>query len=145
MPCKDNPVICEAAAQAALRVMADDCAVTQAAFLGQLELNAFMPLLADSLLGSLLLLTQACRMLAEKCVQGLAANKATCARHLNNSLVTVTALVPALGYEQAGEIAAQAYSTGQSVRAVVLEQGLLEEHELDRLLSAEAATALGHR
>ena len=145
MPGKVNPVICEAAAQAALRVMADDCAVTQAAFLGQLELNAFMPLLADSLLGSLLLLTQACRMLAEKCVQGMEADEAACARHLNNSLTTVTALVPALGYEQAGEIAAKAYSTGQSVRAVVLEQGLLEEHELDRLLSAEAATALGHR
>ncbi|QCC85797.1 aspartate ammonia-lyase [Desulfovibrio desulfuricans] len=145
MPGKVNPVICEAAAQAALRVMANDSAVTQAAFLGQLELNAFMPLLADSLLGSLLLLTQACRMLAEKCVQGLEADEAACARHLGNSLVTVTALVPALGYECAGEIAAQAHSTGQSVRTVVLERGLLEEHELDRLLSAEAATALGHR
>lgn len=145
MPGKVNPVICEAAAQAALRVMANDSAVTQAAFLGQLELNAFMPLLADSLLGSLLVLTQACRMLAEKCVQGLEADEAVCARHLDNSLATVTALVPALGYERAGEIAAQAHSTGQSVRTVVLERGLLEEHELDRLLSAEAATALGHR
>ena len=145
MPGKVNPVICEAAAQAALRVMANDSVVTQAAFLGQLELNAFMPLLADSLLGSLLLLTQACRMLAEKCVQGLEADEVACARHLNDSLVTVTALVPALGYKLAGEIAAQAHSTGQSVRAVVLEQGLLEAHELDRLLSAEAATALGHR
>ena len=145
MPGKVNPVICEAAAQAALRVMANDSAVTQAAFLGQLELNAFMPLLADSLLGSLLLLTQACRMLAEKCVQGMEADEAACVRNLNNSLVTVTALVPALGYKLAGEIAAQAHKTGQSVRAVVLELGLLEAHELDRLLSAEAATALGHR
>ena len=66
-------------------------------------------------------------------------------RNLNNSLTTVTALVPALGYKLAGEIAAQAHKTGQSVRAVVLELGLLEAHELDRLLSAEAATALGHR
>ncbi|NCB23176.1 MAG: aspartate ammonia-lyase [Deltaproteobacteria bacterium] len=145
MPGKVNPVICEAAAQAALRVMANDSVVAQAAFLGQLELNAFMPLLADSLLGSLLLLTQACRMLAEKCVQGLEADEVACARNLNNSLVTVTALVPVLGYKLAGEIAAQAHSTGQSVRAVVLEQGLLEAYELDRLLSAEAATALGHR
>lgn len=145
MPGKVNPVICEAAAQVALRVMANDSAVTQAAFLGQLELNAFMPLLADSLLGSLLVLTQACRMLAEKCVQGLEADEAACARHLDNSLATVTALVPALGYTLAGEIAAQAHSTGQSARSVVLERGLLEAHELDRLLSAEAATALGHR
>ena len=145
MPGKVNPVICEAAAQAALQVMANDSAVTQAAFLGQLELNAFMPLLADSLLGSMLLLTHACRMLADKCVQGLEADEAACALHLHRSFATVTALVPALGYELAGEIAAQAHGTGQSVRAVVLERGLLEEHELDRLLSAEAATALGHR
>ena len=145
MPGKVNPVICEAAAQAALRVISNDSAVTQAAFLGQLELNAFMPLLADSLLGSLLLLTQACRMLAEKCVQGLEADEAACARNLHRSFATVTALVPALGYELAGDIASQAHSTGQSVRAVVLERRLLEEHELDRLLSAEAATALGHR
>lgn len=146
MPGKVNPVICEAVAQAALRVMADDSAVTQAAFLGQLELNAFMPLLADSLLGSsMLLLTKACRMLAEKCVQGLEADEGACARLLDQSLATVTALVPALGYALAGEIAAQAQSTGQSVRDVVLERRLMEENEVDRLLSAEGATALGHR
>lgn len=145
MPGKVNPVICEAVSQAALRAMADDAAVTQAAFLGQLELNAFMPLLADSLLGGMRLLTRACRMLDEKCVRGLEADEATCARHLHRSFATVTALVPALGYELAGEIAAQAHSTGQSVREAVLERGLLEEHELDRLLSTEAATALGHR
>lgn len=145
MPGKVNPVICEAASQAALRVMADDSAVTQAAFLGQLELNAFMPLLADCLLGSMHLLAQANTMLAENCVRGLEADEAACARHLGRSFATVTALVPVLGYALAGEIAAQAHKTGQNVRAVVLERGLLMAEDVDNLLSAEAATALGHR
>ncbi|WP_022658751.1 aspartate ammonia-lyase [Desulfovibrio desulfuricans] len=145
MPGKVNPVICEAASQAALRVVADDSAVTQAAFMGQLELNAFMPLLADCLLGSMHLLAQANTMLAENCVQGLEADEAACARHLGRSFATVTALVPVLGYALAGEIAAQAHKNGQSVRAVVLERGLIKAEDVDKLLSAEAATALGHR
>ena len=145
MPGKVNPVICEAASQAALRAMADDSAVTQAAFLGQLELNAFMPLLADCLLGSMHLLAQANTMLAENCVLGLEADEAACARHLGRSFATVTALVPVLGYALAGEIAALAHKTGQSVRAVVLEMGLMKAEDVDNLLSAEAATALGHR
>lgn len=145
MPGKVNPVICEAASQAALRVIADDSAVTHAAFLGQLELNAFMPLLADCLLGSILLLTKADTMLAEKCVQGLAANEEACARHLDRSFAVATALVPELGYAIAEEIAVQAARTGRSVRAVVLERGLMEQEKLDSVLSAQAATALGHR
>ena len=119
--------------------------MTQAAFLGQLELNAFMPLLADCLLGSMHLLAQANTMLAENCVLGLEADEAACARHLGRSFATVTALVPVLGYALAGEIAAQAHKTGQSVRAVVLEMGLMKAEDVDNLLSAEAATALGHR
>jgi aspartate ammonia-lyase len=144
MPGKVNPVICEAACQAALRAMADDHAVTQAAFLGQLELNAFMPLLADALLGSMDLLTKADDLLARRCVCGMEADAQTCARHLERSLTTVTALVPALGYPLAAEVAAQAHRNGQGIREVVLGRGLMEETELDRLLSAQAMTALGH-
>ena len=91
------------------------------------------------------LLAQANTMLAENCVQGLEADEAACARHLGRSFATVTALVPVLGYALAGEIAAQAHKTGQSVRAVVLERGLMKAEDVDNLLSAEAATALGHR
>ncbi|MDR1856594.1 MAG: aspartate ammonia-lyase [Desulfovibrio sp.] len=145
MPGKVNPVICEAVCQAALRAMADDHAVTQAAFLGQLELNAFMPLLADALLGSMDLLTRADALLADRCVHGMEADVEACSRHLERSLVGATALVPALGYDLAGEIAAQARREGRGVREVVLERGLMGEDAVDRLLSAEAMTALGHR
>lgn len=145
MPGKVNPVICEAAGQAALRVLAHDHAVTQAAFQGQLELNAFLPLLADSLLDGMHLLIRADTMLAERCISGLEADSEACARRVEHSLTTVTALVPALGYSLAEEIAAQAGQTGQSIRQVVLERGLLREDEVDRLLSPEAMTALGHR
>jgi aspartate ammonia-lyase len=144
MPGKVNPVICEAVGQAALRVIADDLAVTQAAFLGQLELNAFLPLLADSLLNSLSLLTRANQMFRERCVEQLEADPSACARHVQGSLATVTALVPALGYDLAEEIAAEA-AAGKTVREVVLSRGLLPEEELDRLLSSNAMTTLGHR
>jgi aspartate ammonia-lyase len=144
MPGKVNPVICEAVAQAALRTIADDAAVTQAAYLGQLELNAFLPLLADSLLGSLGLLSRANRMFRERCVVHLEVDRAACQRHVRDSLAGVTALVPALGYALAEEVAAEA-AAGKTVREVVLSRGLLAEAELDRLLSAEAMSALGHR
>lgn len=144
MPGKVNPVICEAVGQAALRAIADDAAVTQAAYLGQLELNAFLPLLADSLLGSLELLTKANRMFAQRCVQHLEADREACARHVRGSIAAVTALVPTLGYALAEEIAAEA-AQGKTVREVVLSRGLLNEKELDRLLSADAMTTLGYR
>lgn len=145
MPGKVNPVICEAVGQAALRVIADDAAVTQAAQLGQLELNAFLPLLADALLGSLELLIRADDLFRSRCVEGLEADRERCAALLEGSLVQATALASRLGYDLAGEIAAQAREQGRTVRQVVLERGLLEDAELDRLLSVEAMTSLGHR
>ncbi len=145
MPGKVNPVICEAVGQAALRVMADDLAVTQAAQLGQLELNAFLPLLADSLLGGLELLTRANDMFRSRCVEGLAADRERCAALLEGSLAQATALACRLGYDLAGQVAQQARDQGRSVRQVALERGLLEPEELDRLLSLEAMTSLGWR
>lgn len=145
MPGKVNPVICEAVGQAALRVLAEDQAVTQAAQLGQLELNAFMPLLAEALLGGLSLLARADALFRERCVAGLGADREACAAHLERSQALATALVPRLGYDLAGEIAVQSRDSGQGVREVVLARGLLEPGELDRLLSAEAMTSLGHR
>lgn len=145
MPGKVNPVICEAAGQAALRVMADDHAITLAAQMGQLELNAFLPLLADALLGSMVLLTRTDDMLRERCIQGLAADAKACAANLDRAWSVATALVPALGYDLAGEIAAQARETGKTVAQVVFGRGLMDEAELARVLSAEAMSTLGHR
>jgi aspartate ammonia-lyase len=145
MPGKVNPVICEAVAQAAMSAMTQDQAVTLAAQSGQLELNAFLPLVAHALLGSLSLLENANRLFRTRCVEGIEADREACQEHVARSWATVVALVPLLGYDTAAEIAASARETGKPVRALVLERGLLDEQTLDRALSAEAMTALGFR
>lgn len=145
MPGKVNPVICEAVAQTALQVMSNDMAIGLAAQSGQLELNAFLPLLAENLLSGLALLVRANQMFARRCVCGMEANPAVCEKHLGKSLAVVTALVPRLGYARCEEIAAEAFTSGRSVRDVVLDMGLLDQGELDRLLSVENMSSLGHR
>ncbi|MFW5488193.1 MAG: aspartate ammonia-lyase [Desulfovibrio sp.] len=145
MPGKVNPVICEAVAQTALQVMSNDMAIGLAAQSGQLELNAFLPLLAENLLSGLALLVRANQMFARRCVCGMEANPAVCEKHLGKSLAVVTALVPRLGYARCEEIAAEAFASGRSVRDVVLDTGLLDQGELDRLLSVENMSSLGHR
>jgi aspartate ammonia-lyase len=143
MPGKVNPVICEAVGQAAIRVMAEDAALTQAAQLGQLELNAFGPLMAQALLDSLDLLTRADIMFRERCVLGIEADQAACAGHVERSWATLTALVPRLGYEQATAVAQRMRQTGESVAQAVSAMGLLTPEELAGLLSPEAMAALG--
>ncbi|WP_263772181.1 aspartate ammonia-lyase [Propionivibrio soli] len=144
MPGKVNPVICEAVGQSALQVMSQDLAVTLAAQSGQLELNAFLPLIAHALLGNLELLTRTDTVFRERCIEGLSANEARCADLLEHSHAQVTALVPVLGYELAADVAGEAQRSGSTVRAVVIARGLLAPAVLDRLLSADAMTALGY-
>jgi aspartate ammonia-lyase len=144
MPGKVNPVICEAVGQSAMQVISQDMAVTLAAQSGQLELNAFLPLVAHALLGNLSLLERACTIFRERCVDGIKANAARCSELLEHSHAQVTALVPALGYELAAEVAKEAQQTNQTIRAVVLTRALIAPQVLDRLLSADAMTALGY-
>ena len=144
MPGKVNPVICEAVGQAALQAIAQDQAVTLAAQSGQLELNAFLPLLAHALLGNLDLLERADTLFRARCIDGLTADAERCAELLERSHAQVTALVPALGYELAADVAKDAQATRRTIRAVVLTRGLLAPEALDRLLSADAMTALGY-
>ncbi|CCG07210.1 aspartate ammonia-lyase [Pararhodospirillum photometricum] len=143
MPGKVNPVIPEAVTQAALRVMAHDQAITTAAGLGSLELNPFLPLIADSLLDSLALLANACDILARHCVEGLEADPARCRQHVESTTASVTALVPVLGYATAQALAERATREGRPVRALVREAGLLDEAQFDALLSPEAVCRLG--
>ena len=144
MPGKVNPVICEAVGQSALQVISQDMAITLAAQSGQLELNAFLPLVAHALLGNLALLERACHLFRTRCIEGIQADARRCEALLERSHAQVTALVPALGYPLAAEIAKEAEHTGQTIRAVVLARQLLAEQVLDRLLSADAMTALGY-
>jgi aspartate ammonia-lyase len=143
MPGKVNPVIPEAVAQAAMMVMAYDQAIAAAAAGGSLDLNPFLPLIADCLLESIRLLGGACDILRRHCVEGITVNEARCRAQVESSTASVTALLPALGYEGAAAVAARAVETGRTIRATVVEDGILTAAELDQLLSPEAVTRLG--
>jgi aspartate ammonia-lyase len=145
MPGKVNPVICEAVGQAAMLAIGNDAIVTLAAGSGQLELNAFLPLLAHALLQSLTVLDGACTIFRGRCVAGIEADRDACAAHVAHSWATVAALLPSLGYERAAEVAKAAQATGRSVVDLVIEDGLLDAGTVRRLLSADAMTALGWR
>ncbi len=143
MPGKVNPVIPEAVSQAALEVFAKDMSLTMACSMGSLELNAFLPLVADNLLGTIDLLSSSCGILREFCVEGLKVNEAACRRHVENSTATVTALVGRVGYEDAQKIANSAKLSGKTLRESAAELGLLSEQEFDGLVSPEAVMRLG--
>ncbi len=137
MPGKVNPVIPECVSQCAMRVIANDTAITIAAASGQLELNAFLPLIADSLLDSLSLLRNAVRLFREACIATIEADPAACARHLDLSTAPALFLVPLLGYDAAAALAKEAIETHRTIRQLVLEKKLLPPETLDRILPAK--------
>jgi aspartate ammonia-lyase len=141
MPGKVNPVIPEAVSQAAMQVMANDQTICMAVSMGNLELNAFLPLIADALLGSLDLLRNACGIFHRYCVVGIEPNEEHLQQQVESATATVTALVERIGYHRAQEVAAAA--RGRSVREVVIEKGLLTGEEFDQMVSPEAVTRLG--
>ena len=134
MPGKVNPVIPEVVNQIAYEVIGNDVAVSFAAEAGQLQLNAFEPLIAVKLLDSLIHLRQGCLTLASRCVKGITANRERLASIVENSIGIVTALNPWIGYENATTVAKTAYATGKSVRQVVLDLGLMSAEKLDQVL-----------
>jgi aspartate ammonia-lyase len=143
MPGKVNPVIPEAVSQVAMAVMGNDGTIAAAAGAGCLELNPFLPLIADCLLGSIGLLTQGCYVLRRFCVEGIEADEARCRRHVESSTAAATALVGALGYDTVCRVAARAAEAGRTIRDIVLSEELLSEQDFDELLSPEAVMRLG--
>jgi aspartate ammonia-lyase len=143
MPGKINPVICETVAQAAMAMIGHDAAITQACQSGQLELNAFLPLVAQSLLEGVSSLIAANAVFTDRCIAGIDVNAAEAGRQVETSWAVVTALIPALGYEEATRIAAAARSTGRTVRELARETGLIDDAELDQRLTPAAMTRLG--
>jgi aspartate ammonia-lyase len=141
MPGKVNPVIPEVVNQVAFEVVGNDLTVSFAAEAGQLQLNAFEPIIAHSLFKSLLHLRQACTVLARRCVQGITPNTERMAAMVHSSISLVTALNPYLGYERSTQIAKEAHATGSNVYDLVLERGWMSREELDRILSPENLTA----
>lgn len=134
MPGKVNPVIPEVINQIAFTVIGNDITVTMASEAGQLELNAFEPIIARSLMMSITYLRRGCATLRELCVVGITANVEYLRKTVENSIGLVTAISPRIGYENATEVAKQAQASGKSVREVVLEMKLLTIEEFDAIL-----------
>jgi len=144
MPGKINPVIPEVVNQVCFQVIGNDLAVTMAAEAGQLQLNAFEPLIAHNIHSSLMLLTNAVAVFTARCVAGLIPRPAECARHLEASVGAVTALVPLIGYEAAAQLAQEALASGRTVRALAREKFSLSDAALDEMLNpARLAAATG--
>jgi fumarate hydratase, class II len=137
MPGKVNPVIPEVVTQVAAQVFGNDVAITVAGSQGHFELNAYVPLIARNLLGSIRLLASASRLLAEKCVDGIEANLENCERYAELTLSAATALNPHVGYDRATEIVQEAARSGRPLRDVAREAGV-EEDVLDTALDYEA-------
>jgi aspartate ammonia-lyase len=114
--------------------------VTFAAEAGQLQLNAFEPIIASALFRSFKHLTNACDTLAERCVRGITANPDRLKESIERSIALVTALNPIIGYKAATEVATEAHANGTNVREVVLRRGLMTEAELDNALRHEVLT-----
>ena len=137
MPGKINPVVPEVVNQVAFEVIGNDVTVTMAAEAGQLQLNAFEPIILHSLGESITHLTAACRVLADRCVKGITANPDVTRGFVENSIGLVTALNPAIGYAAATEIAKEALATGRGVAELVLDRKLIPAERLEEILRPE--------
>ena len=140
MPGKVNPVIPEVVNQIAFEVIGNDMTVTFAAEAGQLQLNAFEPIIAHSLFKSVNHLRRGCVTLADLCVDGITANRELLMNSVKNSIGIVTALNPYIGYAHATDVAAEAHATGKGVAEIVLAKGLMSKERLDEILRPEVLT-----
>jgi fumarate hydratase class II len=137
MPGKVNPVIPEVVTQVAAQVIGNDQAIAVGGLQGHFELNVFVPMIARNLHDSITLLASASRLLAEKCVDGIEANREQCERYAELTLSAATALNPYIGYDKATEIVKEAAASGRSLREVAREAGI-EEAILDQALDYRA-------
>jgi aspartate ammonia-lyase len=141
MPGKINPIIPEVVNQIAFEVIGNDVTITMASEAGQLQLNAFEPIIGHSLFKSVEHLTAGCQTLARHCVKGITANRALLAERVQKSAGLATALNPYIGYENATRVALEALKSGRGVAELVLEMGLLDLATLEAILRPEVLTA----
>ena len=141
MPGKVNPVIPEVVNQVAFLVMGHDLTISAVIEAGQLELNAFEPVLFYQLFESISALTNAVNTLTVNCVQGITANEDKCRENVEKSVGIVTAIVPFVGYQRSAAIAKESLRTGVSVREIILRDKLLDKKELEKILDPVAMTS----
>jgi aspartate ammonia-lyase len=140
MPGKVNPVIPEVVNMVCFRVIGSDLTVSMAAEAGQLQLNVFEPVIAACIFEAQTLFINAARTLREHCVVGITANRDVCARYVEYSIGTVTALNPIIGYDRSTELAAEAMRTGRGILELVREKGILTEAQIEAVLDPFAMT-----
>lgn len=140
MPGKINPVIPEVVSQVAFNVIGNDLTITMAAEAGQLELNAFEPILFYNLFESLETLSHAISTLVDNCIIGITANEDHCLELLEESVGIATALCPYIGYKKSAEIAKSSLKTGIPIRKLVLKNGILTKEKLDSILNPATIT-----
>ena len=143
MPGKINPVIPEVVNQVAFNVIGNDITITMAAEAGQLELNAFEPIIFYCMFQSIDTLAYAVRTFVDNCVSGITANEERCEELAENSIGLITAISPHVGYQKAADIAKKALKTGKSVRSLILEEDLMSKEELDCILNPVNMTEPG--
>ena len=123
--------------------MSFDQAITSAAFSGQLELNAFLPLITFNLLTGLKLLVNGTTVFRTHCIEGIKANPENCSKWLEDSLCLVTALAPYIGHQSAGELSKKARVEGKTVRETAMQEGLFTPEELDSIFTPQELTRPG--
>ncbi|PYP05453.1 MAG: aspartate ammonia-lyase [Gemmatimonadetes bacterium] len=143
MPGKVNPSIAEMVNMVCYQVLGNDVTIATAAEAGQLELNVMMPVIAHNLLFTMRILTNAARVLAERCIEGIEADRAQCEHWLERSPALVTALAPRIGYAEAAKLAKEAVAKNVTVRQLVMEKGVLKGKDLEAVLDLLAMTELG--
>lgn len=137
MPGKVNPTQCEQVTMIAVQVMANDTAIAFANSQGNFELNVYAPVIAHNFLQSVNLLSDSIHCFHEYCVKGIKANADKMRENLQKSLMLVTALNPAIGYDMAGSVAKEAFESGKTLKEVCLERGLMSEETFDELTNPE--------
>jgi aspartate ammonia-lyase len=142
MPGKYNPVMAEMTSMVCFQVMGADNAIALAAQAGQLELNVMMPLIAYNLIQSIVILGNSISALNKRCLEGITANEKRCLEYAEGSLALVTALNPHIGYLNAASVAKESLETGQSIRQIVLDKGLMTEEQLAKVLDLDSMSAL---
>ncbi|TYO95434.1 fumarase class II [Geothermobacter ehrlichii] len=140
MPGKINPVMAESLLQVCVQVIGFDSAIGLAGLSGNFELNVMQPLLAHNLLEGIRLLANAAQLFADRCVDGLQADRERCEEMVEKSLAMVTALAPEIGYDRAADLAKQAFAEGKTIREICLEKEILPAERLERLLDPRPQT-----
>jgi len=140
MPGKINPSICEAVNMACIKVIGNDSTLTLACTAGNLDLNTHIPLIGYTIVESMEIMSNSSRMFADKCIEGITANKRQCKYYVENSMALATALNPYLGYDKVASLVKESLKTGKTVKELVLKKKLMKKDKLEKILDPENLT-----